>query len=143
MSPAASTERAGQAAVLAAIDPYRASLADDSKEFTLALLALAQSNVNGAGFNQASPQDAAALQALAHWRRDAHHALNRVRAVASDAPGRKLAERWLKSLIAAVDLQRQGLSLVDPNLAADAARLARKRIAESHRLEERLVRVLV
>jgi hypothetical protein len=142
MSATASTAQAKAAAVSAAIDPYRAGLADDSMEFTLALLALAKSNVKGAGFNQASPQDAAALQALAHWRRDAHHALTRVRAVASGAPGKKLAERWLKSLIAALDFQRQGLSLVDPNLAADASRLARKRIAQAHRLEERLARVL-
>ncbi|HJX33339.1 MAG TPA: hypothetical protein VJ257_03995 [Solirubrobacterales bacterium] len=127
----------------AAVDPYRTRLADDSRDFTVALLALAKSNVKSPGsFNHPSPQDAVALHALAHWRRDAQHALHRVRAVASDAPGRNLAEKWLKAMIAALDLQRQGLSLIDPNLAADAGGLARKRIAESHRLEERLDRVL-
>ncbi len=45
-------------------------------------------------------------------------------------------------MIAALDLQRQALSLADPNLGADAARSAHKKIAEYHRLEERLNRVI-
>jgi hypothetical protein len=143
MSRSETAGRVKTAAVAAALDPYRPLLAEDSRDFTVALLALAKANAKGtSAFNQASPQDAAALQSLAHWRRDARHALKQVRAVASGAPGRSLAEKWLKALIAALDLQRQGLSLIDPNLAADAGRLARKRIAESHRLETRLDRVL-
>lgn len=129
--------------VAAAIDPYRARLDDDAVDFTLALLALAKANAKGtAGFNQPSPADAVALHALARWRRDAKQAMQRVRAVAPGAPGRALAESWLKALISALDLQRQGLSLVDPALAADAARRARKQIAEYQRLEARLDREL-
>ena len=143
MSSIRSAGGARATAVSAAIDPYRTRLADDSRDFSVALLALAGANVKSPGsFNQPSPQDAVALHVLSHWRRDAQHALHRVGTVASGAPGRNLAKRWLKAQIAAVDLQRQTLSLVDPNLAADAARLARKRIAESHRLEARLARVL-
>jgi hypothetical protein len=118
-------------------------LEEDARDFTVALLALAKSNVKAPGsFNHPSPQDSVALHALAHWRRDARHALRRVRSVASDAPGRGLAEKWLKALIAALDLQSQALSLIDPTLAADAARLSRRRIAEYHRFEERLDREL-
>ncbi len=143
MSPARGAEGAGTAAVSAAIDPYRTRLADGSRDFALALLALAKSNVKDpSSFNQPSPQDAVALHALAHWRRDAQHALHRVRGVAPGTPGRKLAEKWLKALIGALDHQRQGLSLIDPNLAADAAGLARKQTAEFHRLEARLDREL-
>jgi hypothetical protein len=130
--------------VEAALEPYRNRLAEDASDFTLALLALAKANAKGrAGFNTPSPQDAVALHALAHWRRDAHHALKRVKALSSDAKGRGLARRWLKALIAALDLQRQGLSLVDPAAAADASRRARKAIAISQRLEARLDRVLL
>jgi hypothetical protein len=137
-SPAAQT-----AAVAAAIGPFRTRLTEDAGDFTLALLALAKANAATPGsFNVPSPQDAVALHALAHWRRDAQHALRRVKAVAGGAPGRILAEKWLKALIAALDLQRQGLSLVDPSLAADAGRRARKLIAESHRFEARLDREL-
>jgi hypothetical protein len=133
----------GAEAVEAAIDPYRAPLADGFREFTLALLGLAKSNAKHAGtFNGPSHLDAAALEALAHWRRAAHQALARVRAVPRDAPGRKVAERWLKSLIVGLDLQRQALSLIDPTKAAQAAGLAGTQIAESHRLELRLDRVL-
>lgn len=131
------------AAIAAAIGPFRTRLAEDSGDFTLALLALAKANAAGLGsFNVPSPQDAVALHALGHWRRDAQHALRRVKAVAAGARGRSLAEKWLKALIAAIDLQRQGLSLVDPALAADAGRRARKLIAESHRFEARLDREL-
>jgi hypothetical protein len=126
-----------------AIGPYRALLADDFREFTLALLALAKSNAKHAGtFNGPSQPDAAALEALAHSRHAAHQALTRVRTVPRDAPGKKLAERWLKSLIAGLDLQSQALSLIDPTQAAQAAGLASTQIAESHRLELRLDRVL-
>ncbi len=143
MSPAENTVGVKTAAVSAAIDPYRTRLADDARDFTVALLALAKSNAKNSGsFNQTSPQDKAALKALARWRRDAQHALHRVRTVTAGAPGRNLAERWLKALIAALDLQRQALSLVDPNLAADAARSAGQRIEEYLRLENRLDQVL-
>ena len=126
-----------------AIDPYRSRLATDSRDFTVALLALAKSNANGtSSFNAPSAQDGAALHALAHWRRDAQHALRRVRSVEPQASGRKLAERWLKTLIAALDLQRQALSLASPDLAAAAAGSARQKIAEYHRLGARLDRVL-
>jgi hypothetical protein len=136
-------ERIKSSAVSAAVDPYRIRLGNDSVNFTMALLALAEANAqNGGSFNRPSPEEAAVLTALAHWRRDAQHVLKRVRGVSAGAPGRGLAENWLKALIAGLDLQRQGLSLVDPNRAADAARLARKRIAESHRLEDRLESVL-
>lgn len=82
------------------------------------------------------------LHALTHWRRDAQHALRRVKAVAAGAQGRSLAEKWLKALLSGLDLQRQALSLIDPTLAADAGRRARKRIAEAHRFEARLDREL-
>jgi hypothetical protein len=126
-----------------AIDPYRGRLAEDAGDFTIALLALAKANAKRGGtFNAPSPEDAVALHALAHWRRDARHALARVKALAHDTPGRPLAEKWLKALIAALDLQRSALSLVDPTQAAEAGRQAHVRIAESHRLEESLNRVL-
>lgn len=129
--------------VAAAIDPYRERFAEDAADFTMALLALAKANANGStGFNEPSPQDAVALHALVGWRRDAQHALRRVRAVDSSAPGRGLAIVWLKAVIAAIDLQRQGLSLVDPAAAADAARRAQKAVVRSHRLEARLDREL-
>ena len=129
--------------VATAIDPYRERFAEDASDFTLALLALAKANANGAtGFNEPSPQDAVALHALVGWRRDAQHALRRVRALDPDVSGRALAISWLRALTAAIDLQRQGLSLVDPAAAADAARRARKAIVKSHRLEARLDREL-
>jgi len=139
MSPTRSSGEVKASAVSAAIDPFRTRLADDTRDFTVALLALAKSNTKNSGsFNQPSPQDKAALKALARWRRDAQHALHRVRTVASGAHGRKLAEKWLKALIAALDLQRQALSLVDPNQAANAARSAGERTAEYVRLENSL-----
>ncbi len=144
MSPAQGTEAVEETAVAAAIDPYRAGLDAGFREFTVALLALAKSDAKPGGtFNGTSPKDAAALKALAHWRGAAHHALTRVRLVAADAPGKKLAERWLKTLIGSLDLQRQALSLIDPNQAAQVAGLARRQIAESHRLESRLDRVIL
>jgi hypothetical protein len=144
MSPAQGAEAVEGSVVAAALEPSRAGLADGFREFTLALLALAKADVKAAGgFNGASPKDSAALKALAHWRSDAHQALVRVRSVTADAPGKKLAERWLKTLIAALDLQRQALSLIDPARAAHAAQLARQRVAESHRLEARLDRVIL
>jgi hypothetical protein len=144
MSPVQGAEADKRGAVAAAIDPHRAGLADGFKQFTLALVALARSDVKAGGaFNGVSPKDAAALKALAHWRTEAHHALTGVRSVGPEASGKKLAERWLKTLIAALDLQRQALSLIDPNRAASAAQLARKQIAESHRLEIRLDRILL
>jgi hypothetical protein len=143
MSPTQDAGRVKTAAVSAAIDPYRSRLADDARDFTVALLALAKANAKDSGFfNQPSPQDDAALKALARWRRDAQQALRRVRTVAPGASGRNLAERWLKTLIAALDFQRQSLSLVDPNLAADAARSGGERTEQYLRLEGRLDRKL-
>jgi hypothetical protein len=129
--------------VSTAIDPYRNRFAEDAADFTVALLDLAKANAKGtAGFNEPSPEDAVALHALAGWRRDAQHALRRVRGLPADAPGRALAIQWLKAMIAGLDLQRQGLSLIDPAAAADASRRAGKAIARSHRLEARLDREL-
>jgi hypothetical protein len=129
--------------VSGAIGPFRTRLEDDARDFTVALLALAKANAkSGGSFNQTSPQDRAALKVLSRWRRDAQHALHRVRTVPAGAPGRSLAERWLKAQIAALELQRQSLSLVDPNQAADAARSAGKRVEEYQRLETRLDQVL-
>ena len=72
-----------------AIGPYRSRLLEDAADFSEALLALAEANAKGsAGFNEPSPQDAVVLHVLVHWRRDAQHALSRVNAVASGAPGR-------------------------------------------------------
>ena len=143
MSAAANTRGVESAAVADAIDPYRSRFDEDAKSFSLALLALAKSNAKQArAFNQTSPQDKAALRALARWRRDAQHALHHVRAVPAGAPGRSLAERWLKALIAALDLQVQALSLLDPTKAADAANSAGRRIEEYQRLEVRLDQVL-
>lgn len=137
------TPAARTAAVAAATDPFRTRLTEDAGDFTLALLALAKANAaNPGSFNVPSPQDAVALHALAHWRRDAQHALRRVKAVAAGAQGRSLAEKWLKALLSGLDLQRQALSLIDPTLAADAGRRARKLIAEAHRFEARLDREL-
>jgi hypothetical protein len=143
VSPAANTSGAESAAVADAIDPYRSRFDEDAKNFSLALLALAKSNAKQArSFNQTSPQDKAALRTLARWRRDAQHGLHRVRAVPAGAPGRSLAERWLKALIAALDLQVQALSLIDPTKAAEAANSAGPRIEEYQRLEARLDQVL-
>jgi hypothetical protein len=143
VSAAASTGRVESAAVADAIDPYRTRFDEDAKNFSLALLALAKSNAKRArAFNQTSPQDKAALRVLARWRRDAQHALHHVRAVPASALGRRLAERWLKALIAALDLQSQALSLLDPDKAADAANSAGRRIEEFQRLEARLDQVL-
>jgi hypothetical protein len=143
MSPEANSSGVGATATAAAIDGYRSQFDEDAKNFSLALLALAKSNAKQTRtFNQTSPQDKAALRALARWRRDAQHALHHVRAIPSAAPGRKLAERWLKALIAALDLQTQALSLLDPNKAAEAARAAGPRIEEYQRLEARLDQVL-
>jgi hypothetical protein len=143
VSPAQEAGGVKAAAVSAALDPFRSRLEDDARNFTMALLALAKSNAKSAGsFNQASPQDKAALKALSRWRRDAQHALHRVRTVPAGASSRNLAEKWLKAQIAALELQRQSLSLADPNLAADAAHSAGKRIEEYQRLEARLDQVL-
>lgn len=143
MSPAPSAE-GGKAALAAAIDPYRTRLANDAMSFTTALLALAKHNAQqGGSFNETSPEDLAALKALARWRADGQHALLRVRGASSSDPhDRKLAVRWLKALIAAVDLQRQALSLVDPESAAAAARSAGKRMDEYFHLESRLEEAL-
>lgn len=138
-----SRTQAAATATAAAIDPFRTRLTEDAGDFTLALLALAKANAATPGsFNVPTPQDAVALHALAHWRRDAQHALRRVKAVPSGAQGRSLAEKWLKALLSGLDLQRQALSVIDPALAADAARRARKLIAEAHRFEVRLEREL-
>jgi hypothetical protein len=143
MSPTETGGGASSAAVAAAIDPYRTRLADDAMDFTLALLALAKFNAaNSGSFNQTSAQDKAVLKALADWRRDAQHALRKVRTVDSGAPGRNLAERWLKALIASLDSRRQALSLLDPDLAADAASSAAERTKQYLRLEGRLDRTL-
>lgn len=129
--------------VTAALAPYRARLAEDASDFTRSLLALAAANAKGtAGFNEPSPQDAVALHTLAHWRRDAQHALKRVEAVSAKAPGRKLAIQWLKALTAGLDLQRLGLSLIDPAAAADASRRAGLAVDKTYRLEVRLDREL-
>jgi hypothetical protein len=130
--------------VEAALHPYRGRLGEDAADFTRALLGLAKANAKGtAGFNTPSPQDAVALHALAHWRRDAQHALKAIKALNHAATGRGVAERWLKTLIGALDFQRQGLSLVDPAAAAEASRRARKAIASAQRLEAQLDRVLL
>jgi hypothetical protein len=143
MSTAANTGRVEATAVADEIDPYRSRFDEDAKNFGLALLALAKSNAKQVrAFNQTSPQDKAALRALARWRRDAQHALHHVRAVPAGAPGKSLAERWLKALIAALDLQGQALSLLDPTKAAEAANSAGPRIEEYQRLEARLDQVL-
>jgi hypothetical protein len=143
MSPGATAQLAGTAEVAAAIDPHRGRLADDSVAFTLALLEVAKASAEGSGlFNQTSPQGAAAMRALARWRGDVKQLLKEVKRVPSSATGKKLAQRWLKALIVALNYQRQALSLMDPKLAADASRLAREGIVESHRLEQRLERVL-
>jgi hypothetical protein len=144
MSPTQEAGGVKAAAVSSALDPFRSRLEDDARNFTVALLALAKSNAKNAGaFNQTSPQDKAALKALSRWRRDAQHALHRVTTVPAGSVGRDLAEKWLKAQIAALELQRQSLSLADPNLAADAAHSAGKKIEEYLRLETRLDRVLV
>ena len=110
---------------------------------TLALLALAKANVTGAtGFNEPSPQDAVALHALVGWRRDAQHALRRIRTLDSGAPGRGLAISWLKALIAALDFQRQGLSWSTRPLLPPPPGHARKALVKSNRLEARLDREL-
>jgi hypothetical protein len=143
VSTAANTGGAESAAVADAIEPYRRRFDEDAKNFSLALLALAKSNAKQVrAFNQTSPQDKAALRTLARWRREAQHALHHVRAIPAGAPGRSLAERWLKALIAALDLQVQALSLLDPTKAAEAANSAGPRIEEYQRLEARLDQVL-
>jgi hypothetical protein len=143
VSAAASTGRVESAAVSKAIDPFRTRFDEDAKNFSLALLTLAKANAKQArAFNQTSAQDKAALRSLARWRRDAQHALHHVRAIPAGALGRSLAERWLKALIAALALQGQALSLLDPGKAADAADSAGRRIEEFQRLETRLDRVL-
>jgi len=139
MSPPTSTSTE----VVAALEPYRPRLAEGATDFTLALLALAAANAKGtAGFNEPSPQDAVALHALAHWRRDARHALKKVESVSAKAAGRKLAIQWLKALIEGLDLQRQALSLIDPVAATDAARRAGVAVARTSRLESRVDREL-
>jgi hypothetical protein len=143
MSSIPGSEEIRATVVADAIGPYRSRLLEDAADFSAALLVLAEANAKGsAGFNEPSPQDAVALHVLVHWRRDAKQALSRVKAASSGAPGKGLATNWLKTLISAIDLQRQSLSLSDPGLAADAARRGRARIAEAHRLEEQLDRVL-
>jgi hypothetical protein len=140
---AGATESASASTLSAVVDPYRARLANDSKDFTLALLALAKASAKPKiDTSVPLPEEDAALKVLARWRHGAKHALRRVHAVGGGAPGRKLAERWLKTMIAALDLQRQALSLVDPNQGAAAAQAAHRKIAEYHQLEERLNRVL-
>lgn len=136
MSPPTAT---GAGDVAAAIDPLRSRLPEHTRDYTVALLALAKANAAGSGeFNAPSPQDALALQALALWRRDAQRALRRVRAVGGGAPGKAVAEKWLKTMIAALNFERQSLSLVDPTLAAEAAASARKQVARYHLLEAKL-----
>lgn len=127
------------AALSAAIEPYWSRLAGDAFAFGEALQALAKHDAgNSAGFNQPSAPDKAALKALAHWRRDARQLLRKVKSAHSDPHDKKLAERWLQAMLAAVDLQRQALSLADPNQAAQAARSAGKRMDEYFHLESRL-----
>lgn len=140
---AGASESAAASTLSTVVDSYRARLANDSKDFTLALLALAKASAKpNIDTSAPSPEEAAALKALARWRHGAQQALRRVHAVGGGSPGRKLADRWLKTMIAALDLQRQALSLVDPTQGAAAARTAQRKIAEYHRLEERLNRVL-
>ena len=125
--------------VAAAIEPLRARLPEHTRDYTVALLTLAKANAAGSGaFNAPSPQDALALNALALWRRDAQRALRRVRAAPAAAPGRQLAEKWLKAMIAALNFERQTLSLADPTLAAEAATAARKQVARYRHLEGKL-----
>jgi hypothetical protein len=129
-------------AVSDAIGPLRGRLEEDAGKLTLALLALARADAaRSAPFNAMSAQDRAALKALSRWTRDARHALQRVRKLGG-APSKHLAERWLTAQIAALDLQRQSLSVVDPTMAADLAAKAGRRIEECERLESRLDRVL-
>ena len=143
MSASEATASARGRSLSAAIEPYRTRLGDDALRFSDALLVLAKHNAkHSSAFNQASPQDLEALKALGRWRHDAQRALRQVRGADSDAQDRKLAERWLKAMIAALDLQRQALSLADPNQAADAARSAGKRIDEYFHLEARLDQAL-
>jgi hypothetical protein len=143
MSASRATGSAKGTSLSAAIEPYRTRLGDDALRFSDALLVLAKHNAKqSSAFNQASPQDLEALKALAHWRHDAQRTLRRVKGARSDVQDRKLAERWLKAMIAALDLQRQALSLADPNQAADAARSAGKRIEEYFHLEVRLDQAL-
>ncbi|MFN8217909.1 MAG: hypothetical protein U0R71_15045 [Solirubrobacterales bacterium] len=133
----------GAESVRAALDPFRARLPEHARDYTVALLALAKANaVGGAEFNAPSPQDALALQALLHWRREAHRALRRVRATAGGAHTGRIAERWLKTMIAALDLERQSLSIADPAQAARAAASARRQVSRYHRLEAELERAL-
>jgi hypothetical protein len=145
MSPAPSAVQADATAVAEALAAYRDRLDADTYAFSKALFALAKFNAGQkppAAFNQTSPQDKAALRALAKWRRDAQHLLHRVRAIPTGAHGRALAERWLKALIAALDLEGQALALLDPKKAAAAAGAASSRIEEYQRLETRLYGVL-
>lgn len=126
-------------ALSAAIEPYLSRLAADAFAFSQALQSLAKYDAeNATSFNQPSARDKAALKALAHWRRDAQHLLRKVRSADSDRQDKKLAERWLQAMLATVDLQRQALSLADPNEAARAARSAGKRMDEYFHLETRL-----
>ncbi len=136
-----SSRAATSSEVAAALNRYRNRIAEDAADFTHSLLALAAANAKGtAGFNQPSPQDAVALHALAHWRRDAKQALKRVETVSDKAAGRALAIKWLKALIVTLDLQRKGLSLIDPTEAADASRRAAAAARRTYRLEARLDR---
>lgn len=140
MSPAAGAD---EAEVAAAIDSLRARLPEHVRDYTVALLALAKANAAGSGeFNAPSPQDALALQALVVWRRDAQRALRQLRAVPGGLPGREVAEKWLKTMIAALNFQRQSLSLVDPTAAAEAAASARRQTTRYRLLEAKLDRVL-
>ena len=126
-------------AVAAAIDPLRSRLPEHTRDYTVALLTLAKANATGSGdFNAPSPQDALALNALALWRRDAQRALRRVRAASGTAPEKQAAEKWLKAMIAALNFERQTLSLADPKLAAEAAAAARKQVARYRHLEGKL-----
>lgn len=125
--------------VAVAISSFRDRIPEHTRDYTVALLALAKANAAGSGeFNAPSPQDALALQALALWRRDAQRALRRVRGVPGGAPGRAVAEKWLKTMISALNLQRQSLALSDPTLAAQAAASARAQVARYHLLEGKL-----
>lgn len=125
--------------VAVAIGSFRDRIPEHTRDYTVALLALAKANAAGSGeFNAPSPQDALALQALALWRRDAQRALRRVRGVSSGAPGRAVAEKWLKTMISALNFQRQSLALSDPTLAAQAAASARAQVARYHLLEGKL-----
>lgn len=137
--------RGANGPVSAALAPYRKPLIDDSQGFTQTSLALAQATVSADPLStKPTPEQLAALAALAAWQQDVQLAQTSVAAVDTTAVGQALATQWLGALSTSLSLLYQSLSLTntDSKRAADLATSARQSLDESHALADSLAKAI-